>query len=156
LESLSAILAAEQFRKLRAVDVGQTTYQGQVIWVIVPRPEETQAFFLVGREGMPKQDPKPLPQSIKPLIEWIGETRKQIDKRKTFLIKGANPVNCWLPRSWPTARPSLQAQGQNAGRTINEETHSEAASIPANSETNDQQINRTWEPLTKRSCTRVP
>ncbi len=150
LKSLSAILAAEEFRRLRASDIAQTTYQGQVIWVIVPyqgqviwvivpRSEETQAFFLVGREGMPKQDPKPLPPSIEPLVEWIQGTRKAIDKRKIFLIKGAKPVNCWLSKSWPTTIPAQQVQPQDAGRIASEEGRFEAPSIPHSPETGDQQ-----------------
>lgn len=131
---LSAILAAEDFKKLEAYDVGQATYQGEIIWAIVPRSEDIQSFFLVGRAGMPMQEPRPLPQSVSPLIEWTQQTAKEISGRKSLLVKGAQPVGCWLQRSWPTAKPAQQVQAQSTGISTGEPTRSEKPAVPDESE----------------------
>ena len=138
LKSLSTVLATEEFRKLRTPDTREWTDQGEVIWAIVPRSEETQAFLLVGREGTAYHASKLLPSSIRPLIDWIKETRKGIDKRKSFLVKGAKPVNCWLAKSWPTT-PAQQDQAHAADGVANEEKRSEAPSTPYDPGTNGQQ-----------------
>jgi hypothetical protein len=138
LKSLSAILAAEDFRRVGTFDVGQMTNQGQIIWAIIPRSEETQEFFLVGRAGMPTQYPKPLPASTKPLIVWLEKTGKAIEKQKIFLIKRPRPVNCWLPTAWPTTIPAQQAQAQ--GGVASQDRRSETASTPNSPATGDQSL----------------
>jgi hypothetical protein len=48
----------------------------------MPRPEGLQYFSLVGRESLPEQNPRPLPDAVKPLVQWIHITSKEIKKKE--------------------------------------------------------------------------
>ena len=120
LTSLLTVLGADDFKTLGTVDQpgAIAISQGQLIRAFVPRPEATQTFFLVGLEGSAKQNPKPLPQSVGPLIKWIKAITKDVRKQKLASVKGAKPVNCWLPSSLTTptgSRPLALARESGAG-----------------------------------------
>jgi hypothetical protein len=120
LTSLLTILGADDFKTLATLDQAGAIAisQGQLIRAIIPRPEATQTFFLVSLEGSAKQNPKPLPPSVGPLIKWIKAITKDVRKQKLSPVKGAKPVNCWLPSSSPTptgTRPPALAHESGAG-----------------------------------------
>ena len=120
LTSLLTILSADDFKTIATLDQAgaMAISQGQVVRAIVPRPEATQTFFLVSLEGSAKQNPKPLPPSVGPLIKWIKAITKDVRTRKLSPIKGAKPVNCWLPSSLTTptgSRPPAIAHNIGAG-----------------------------------------
>jgi hypothetical protein len=117
LRSLLAILAANDLKTLTQLDEPRAfaVSQGQLIWAMVPRPEATQTFFLVGLEGTAKQNPRPLPQSVHPLVKWVQAVTKNARKEKLFAAKGAKPVNCWLPSNFTTFAKNLRATPTRGG-----------------------------------------
>ena len=107
---------------------------GQLIWAMVPRLGVAQTFFLVGLDGAAKQNPKPLPKSVGPLLNWIQSITKNVGKEKLSSINGAKPVNCWLPIPFATFAKNLSSapastvgSGVKQAETKTEEGRSERA-----------------------------
>ena len=111
LKSLFSILAAEDFKTLTQLDEpgAMAISHGQLIWAMVPRLGVAQTFFLIGLDGAAKQNPKPLPKSVGPLLNWVQSITKNVGKEKLSSINGAKPVNCWLPIPFTTFAKNLSS-----------------------------------------------
>jgi hypothetical protein len=62
-------------------------------------PAAASAASLVGRESLPEQNPRPLPDAVKPLVQWIHITSKEIKDRRGLLLKNGKAGNCGLPKA---------------------------------------------------------
>lgn len=139
LESLSAILAGDELKKLRTDDkLRFGMYEGEIIRAVVPRPEGTQDFSLAGLAGSARQYPRPLPSAIGPLVQWIRATRKQIEKQNGSLLKSATPVSCWLPKTPVANLASEPPAPKHDGEAIADGKMPETAVVQDRPKTNDE------------------
>jgi len=98
LRTLEQILATDDLKKIRAADqLRPVVPEVEFIQTAVPRTEGLQYFSLVGRESLPQQEPKPLPEAVRPLIQWLHITSKEIEKQRALLLEKAKAGNCGLP-----------------------------------------------------------
>jgi hypothetical protein len=98
-KSLSTILDAKDLKELKTVAPSSGVIsQGEMVQVIISRAEATQALFAIALEGSGKQVFRPLPEPLRPLVEWLQATTKSVNKRKLKPLKNAKPVNCWMGR----------------------------------------------------------
>ena len=106
LRSLSAVLAVDDLKRLKAVEghlhfrlqkggLGEVMEEGEVVRALIPRPEGPQDISLGGFGTLPKRR-TPWPAAVNPLVPWIRTTSKQVEMQKGSLIKGGKAVDCWL------------------------------------------------------------
>jgi hypothetical protein len=100
LRTLEQILATDDLKKVRAADrLIPLDTEVEFIQTAVPRAEGLQYFSLVARESLPEQEPRPWPDAVKPLIQWLHITSKEIEKQRALLLKKAKAGNCGLPNA---------------------------------------------------------
>jgi hypothetical protein len=100
LRTLEQILATDDLKKIRTADqLTSATYEAEFVQTAVPRPEGLQYFSLVGLESLPEQHPRPLPDAVKPLVQWIHITSKEIKNQRGLLLKNGKAGNCGLPKA---------------------------------------------------------
>jgi hypothetical protein len=99
LKSLSTILEAPDLKKLKTVESrsGEIS-QGEIVQAIIPRAETTQKVLVIGLEGSGRQVFKPLPESLRPLVQWLQATTKALNQQKLRTLKNTKPVTCWIGR----------------------------------------------------------
>jgi hypothetical protein len=98
--TLEQVLATDDFRKIRTADqLTSATYEAEFVQTAVPRPEGLQYFSLVGLESLPQQRPRPLPDAVKPLLQWFHITSKEIENQRALLLKNGRNTNCGLPNA---------------------------------------------------------
>ncbi|MGA8489314.1 MAG: hypothetical protein WB711_02765 [Terriglobales bacterium] len=148
LKTLLAILVADDFKILGRLDEpgAIAISQGQLIWAMVPRPEANQTFFLVGLEGSAKQNPRPLPQSVGPLITWIQAVTKNVRKEKLSPVKGAKSVNCWLHSPFTTFAKNLSRTPPRTGEAAMDGTKADGPGTKEPSRPVGTDDNTSFEP----------
>jgi len=100
LRTLEQILATEGLKKIKANDqLTSATYEAEFLQAAMPTPEGLQYFSVVGRESLPEQHPRPLPGAVKPLVQWIRVTSKEIEKQRGLLLRNGKAENCGLPKA---------------------------------------------------------
>jgi hypothetical protein len=98
-KSLSTILDAKDLKELKPIAPSSFIMsQGEMVQVIISRPDATQALSAIALDGSGKQVFKPLPEPLRPLVEWLQATTKSVNKRKLKPLKNAKLVNCWMGR----------------------------------------------------------
>jgi hypothetical protein len=100
LRTLEQILATDDLKQIRTADqLTSATYEAEFVQTAVPRPEGLQYFSLVGLESLPEQHPRPLPDAVKPLVQWFHITSKEIENQRALLLKNGKTGNCGLPNA---------------------------------------------------------
>jgi hypothetical protein len=100
LRTLEQVLAADDLKNIRTAEqLTSATYEAEFVQTAVPRPEGLQYFSLVGLESLPQQHPRPLPDAVKPVVQWFHVTSKEIEKQRALLLKNGKTGNCGLPNA---------------------------------------------------------
>jgi len=101
LKALQAILEAPGLTKLRRIEVpvGVPIRRGETLSVTIPRGDARQDLIFVAVELPAGPIPRSLPESARPLVQWLEATRNNINQRKLKPLKNAKSAGgCWLDK----------------------------------------------------------
>lgn len=101
LKALQSILEAPALTELRRIEVpvGVQIRRGETLSVTIPRGDARQDLVFVAVELPAGSIPKSLPESVRPLVQWLEETKKNVSQRKLQSLTNAKSAGgCWLDK----------------------------------------------------------
>ena len=104
---LTAVLETKELKELQTRKEHVAISHGEYVWAVISRGDAFQNLKFAGLEGSGGQPARPLPEPIRPLVQWLQTTIKALSQRKQQALKNTKPVSCWLLKGEREIAPIL-------------------------------------------------